>query len=41
MPIDELSAADVLDVLNINVIGAFMCAREAFAQFKKQSLGGR
>jgi len=41
VPIDELSTADVLDVLNINVIGAFMCAREAFAQFKKQSSGGR
>eukprot|EP00633_Aureoumbra_lagunensis_P000436 CAMPEP_0197286378 /NCGR_PEP_ID=MMETSP0890-20130614/1803_1 /TAXON_ID=44058 ORGANISM="Aureoumbra lagunensis, Strain CCMP1510" /NCGR_SAMPLE_ID=MMETSP0890 /ASSEMBLY_ACC=CAM_ASM_000533 /LENGTH=238 /DNA_ID=CAMNT_0042754657 /DNA_START=129 /DNA_END=845 /DNA_ORIENTATION=+ len=28
--IEELSAADFLQVLNVNVLGSFLCAREAF-----------
>lgn len=40
-PLDELETNDFQYILNVNVIGAFMCAREAFRQMKKQGHGGR
>lgn len=32
---------DFQNVLNVNVVGSFICAREAFNIFKKQGRGGR
>ncbi|KAJ4482038.1 oxidoreductase protein [Lentinula aciculospora] len=42
IPIEELSLATFQNVLNINLIGPFICTREAVKQFKAQSPpGGR
>ncbi|KAF8307339.1 cytochrome P450 [Clavulina sp. PMI_390] len=40
-PIDELTLENFQAVINTNVIGAFLCAREAFGVFRKQGNGGR
>ncbi len=34
--LDELSAADMEQVLGVNVVGAFLCAREAMKQMKQK-----
>ena len=40
--IDEISLADWLEVVNVNLTGAFLCARAAFAQMRAQEpQGGR
>ena len=42
VPIDELTVEQWQDVMNINLNGAFLCAREAFKQMRAQSpQGGR
>ena len=42
VPIDELSVDQWQSVVNVNLTGAFLCTREAFALMKKQSpRGGR
>jgi NAD(P)-dependent dehydrogenase (short-subunit alcohol dehydrogenase family) len=42
LPFDELPAEDLVDVININLIGSLLCAREAFAIMKSQNPhGGR
>ena len=38
---DELTAADMEKVLGVNVVGAFLCAREAMKQMKESKRGGR
>jgi NAD(P)-dependent dehydrogenase (short-subunit alcohol dehydrogenase family) len=38
-PIEELTAMDWNSVMNVNVTGAFLCAREAYVRMKKE--GGR
>ncbi len=41
-PIDELDAGDIENLLNINILGAFLAARAAFGQMRKQDpQGGR
>lgn len=41
-PIDELSVADIRNLIDVNVMGAFIAARSAFAQMRRQSpQGGR
>eukprot|EP00531_Pseudo-nitzschia_arenysensis_P005113 CAMPEP_0116140354 /NCGR_PEP_ID=MMETSP0329-20121206/13797_1 /TAXON_ID=697910 /ORGANISM="Pseudo-nitzschia arenysensis, Strain B593" /LENGTH=258 /DNA_ID=CAMNT_0003635451 /DNA_START=57 /DNA_END=833 /DNA_ORIENTATION=- len=35
--VDELSAAEMEKVLGVNVVGAFLCAREAMKQMKQKS----
>ncbi|NNU81171.1 SDR family oxidoreductase [Halovulum dunhuangense] len=41
-PIDEIPVADWLKVLNVNLHGAFLCARAAFRQMRAQDpQGGR
>ena len=41
-PIDELAVADIRHLLEVNVVGAFIFARAAFAQMRRQSpQGGR
>lgn len=37
---DELTAADMEKVLGVNVVGAFLCAREAMKQMKQKDNGG-
>jgi len=41
--VDELTAADMEMVLGVNVVGAFLCAREAMKQMKQKDIsdGGR
>lgn len=41
VPVDELSVENWLDVVSINLTGAFLCARAAFGQMRKQDMGGR
>ncbi len=42
MPVDELSVEDWLRVVHVNLTGAFLCARAAFGQMRRQSpRGGR
>ncbi|MFK7853632.1 MAG: SDR family oxidoreductase [Granulosicoccus sp.] len=41
VPVDELSLDEWHKVVAINLSGAFMCARAAFGQMRKQSSGGR
>ncbi|KAE9402318.1 NAD(P)-binding protein [Gymnopus androsaceus JB14] len=42
VPIDELSLETFQNVLNVNLVGPFICTREAVKQFKAQSPpGGR
>lgn len=38
---DELTAADMEKVLGVNVVGAFLCAREAMKRMKEAKTGGR
>ncbi|SMX51134.1 SDR family oxidoreductase [Actibacterium lipolyticum] len=41
-PIDELAVADIRNLLDVNVMGAFIAARAAFGQMRKQDpQGGR
>src|SRR5690606_650705 len=41
-PIGDVSLQEWTDVLNVNVTGAFLCARAAFRQMARQSpMGGR
>ncbi len=41
-PIDELSVSDIRHLIDVNVMGAFIAARAAFGQMRKQSpQGGR
>jgi len=41
-PIDELSVADIRNLLDVNLMGAFIVARAAFGQMRKQDpQGGR
>ncbi len=41
-PIDEIAVADWLAVVSVNLTGAFLCARAAFARMRRQSpQGGR
>ncbi|EGN98130.1 hypothetical protein SERLA73DRAFT_55382 [Serpula lacrymans var. lacrymans S7.3] len=41
-PIDELSLETFTSVINVNLVGSFLCTREAFRVFKSQSpTGGR
>ncbi len=41
-PIDEIAVADWLAVVNVNLTGAFLCARAAFARMRRQvPQGGR
>lgn len=41
-PIDELSVADIRNLLDVNVMGAFIAARAAFGQMRRQDpQGGR
>jgi NAD(P)-dependent dehydrogenase (short-subunit alcohol dehydrogenase family) len=40
VPVDELDPADWQAVVDTNLTGAFLCARAAFARFKRQG-GGR
>lgn len=41
-PIEDLSLETFQSVINVNVIGTFLCTREAVRQFKKQTPpGGR
>ncbi|EKM49719.1 uncharacterized protein PHACADRAFT_106340 [Phanerochaete carnosa HHB-10118-sp] len=41
-PLDEISLSTFQNIVNINVIGTFLCTREAFKIFKAQSpRGGR
>jgi len=42
MPLEELPASHILRVMNVNVIGTFLCTREAVKIFKAQNPpGGR
>ena len=42
VPVDELSVEDWLRVVHVNLTGAFLCARAAFGQMRRQSpRGGR
>ncbi|KAH9950625.1 short-chain dehydrogenase/reductase SDR [Amylocystis lapponica] len=42
VPIEELPLAKLQDVLNVNVVGTFLCTREAVRVFKSQTpQGGR
>lgn len=41
VPVDELSLDEWNKVVAINLTGAFMCARAAFGQMRKQQDGGR
>jgi len=41
VPVDELSLDEWHKIVAINLSGAFMCARAAFGQMRKQSSGGR
>ncbi|KMK66680.1 SDR family oxidoreductase [Puniceibacterium sp. IMCC21224] len=41
-PIDELAVADIRNLIDVNVMGAFIAARAAFGQMRKQDpQGGR
>ncbi|MEM9229618.1 MAG: SDR family oxidoreductase [Pseudomonadota bacterium] len=41
-PIDEIPVADWLKVVNVNLTGAYLCARAAFGQMRRQDpQGGR
>lgn len=41
-PIDEIPVQEWLDVVSVNLTGAFLCARAAFARMRRQSpQGGR
>jgi len=40
VPIEELSLSTFQAVINVNLIGPFLCTREAFKVFKKQSPPG-
>jgi len=41
-PLDELAVADIRNLIDVNVMGAFIAARAAFGQMRKQSpQGGR
>ena len=42
VPIDELSVEDWMNVVNVNLTGAFLCAQGAFRLMRRQSpMGGR
>jgi len=41
VPVDELDMDEWYKLININLSGAFLCARAAFGQMRKQSRGGR
>lgn len=41
VPVDELPLAEWENILSVNLSGAFMCARAAFGQMRKQGTGGR
>lgn len=41
VPVDELDLEDWNKTIAINLTGAFMCARAAFGQMRKQERGGR
>ena len=42
VPVDELAVEDWLRVVHVNLTGAFLCARAAFGQMRRQSpRGGR
>lgn len=41
VPVDELPLDEWNNVIAINLTGAFMCARAAFGQMRKQTHGGR
>ena len=41
VPIDELALSEWEKIVSINLTGAFMCARAAFGQMRKQESGGR
>jgi NAD(P)-dependent dehydrogenase (short-subunit alcohol dehydrogenase family) len=40
VPVDELPVEDWLRVVHANLTGAFLCARAAFGQMRRQSPGG-
>ncbi|ASM72183.1 MULTISPECIES: SDR family oxidoreductase [Roseobacteraceae] len=41
-PLDELAVSDIRDLLDVNIMGAFIAARAAFGQMRKQNpQGGR
>lgn len=40
VPVDELAVEDWFRVLRVNLTGAFLCARAAFGQMRRQSPGG-
>jgi NAD(P)-dependent dehydrogenase (short-subunit alcohol dehydrogenase family) len=41
VPIDELAVEDWNQLMAVNLTGAFLCARAAFGQMRKQTQGGR
>ena len=41
VPIDELPIEEWEKTISVNLTGAFLCARAAFGQMRKQSAGGR
>ena len=41
VPVDELPVEDWMKTVSINLTGAFLCARAAFGQMRKQESGGR
>ncbi len=41
VPIDELDVKDWTNLMAVNLHGAFLCARAAFRQMRKQDAGGR
>lgn len=40
MPLEDLPLSKFQDVLNTNVVGSFLCTREAFKLFKSQDPQG-
>lgn len=41
VPVDELDLSEWEKIISINLTGAFICARAAFGQMRKQKAGGR
>jgi len=41
VPIDELDVKDWTNLMSVNLLGAFLCARAAFKQMRAQESGGR
>jgi len=41
VPVDELELEEWNNIIAVNLTGAFMCARAAFGQMRKQQSGGR